>query len=181
MTEYTVSWLMMGIGTLQVLLLVVALTTLDDGGLPKTRFRPRRGEKLFGVLGVIMSVLDDALARFTTFVKDVVDQLKNARNTNDTQTGKLAELQSALDVALSDDAEDKATISRLQSEIGSLQESVAAQINAAVDALENAPAPADLVVAEPVAEPVVEESPVEVPVTEDTPAPVEEAGDAPVE
>lgn len=104
----------------------------------------------------IMSVLDDALARFTTFVKDVVAQLKTARDTNDAQTGKLAELQAALDVALADDATDKAAIVALQSDIASLQESVAAQINAAVDALENAPTP---------------EAPVEdVPAIEETPA-----------
>lgn len=116
-----------------------------------------------------MSALDDALARVTTFVKDVVAQLTAAKTTNDTQTGKLAELQAALDVALSDDAADKAAIAALQAEISTLQDSVAAQINAAVDALQAVPAPveeavaaeAEVAVVEPVSEvtePAVDET-----------------------
>lgn len=143
--------------------------------LPKREARPRRCEGLVHrslaaaqALGVtIMTVLDDALARVTTFVKDVVAQLTAARDTNDTQTGKLAELQVALDAALSDDAADKTAITTLQAEISSLQEAVAAQINAAVDALQAVPAPVEEAVAAEVAEEtVVEETVVEEPVTE---------------
>lgn len=186
--------------------LVLLLPTLRSPGLSKPEVRPRKDEArtLFravadtaAILGVhLMSALDDALARFTTFVKDVVAQLKVTRDTNDTQTGKLAELQAALDVALSDDAADKAAITALQVEIATLQDTVAAQINAAVDALESAPTPGELVVDEvgPVVEeevvfveevpvvveevPVVVEEPVvedEVPVVEDTTVVVDES------
>lgn len=86
-----------------------------------------------------MSVVDDALARFTAFVQGVLAQVKATKDTNDAQTAKLAELQAALDVAVADDAADKATITALQGEVNSLQESVAAQINAAVDSLEHPP------------------------------------------
>jgi hypothetical protein len=184
--------------------LVLLLPTLRSPSLSKPEVRPRKDEartifRAFAdtaaILGVhLMSALDDALARFTTFVKDVVAQLKVTRDTNDTQTGKLAELQAALDVALSDDATDKAAITALQVEIATLQDTVAAQINAAVDALESAPTPAELVVVEdvpvvveagPVVEeevvvvegaPVVEEVPVvEGPVVDDTVVVVDEA------
>ena len=178
MSEKTVAWLMMGIGTGQVLLLVAALATLrDDDGLSKAGDRPVKDEGVWRrlltaahVLGVrIVSALDDALARVATFVKDVVTQLKAAKSTNDTQTGKLAELEAALGVALSDDAADKAQIAALQAEIGSLQESVAAQINAAVDALQNPPAVEEAPVVESPAEAPVQENPVEAPADE-TPA-----------
>ena len=128
-----------------------------------------------------MSVVDEALARLTTFVKNALDQLKAARGTNDAQTVKLAELQGALDVALADDNSDKAAIAALQVEIATLQDSVAAQINAAVDSLENAPAaPVEVVVEEA---PVVEvEAPVEVDTPVDAPVdvPVDVVVDAPV-
>lgn len=87
-----------------------------------------------------MSVIDEAIARFTKFTQGVLEQLTGAKADNDAQTAKLAELQAALDVALGDDAADKATIASLQAEIAGLQDSVAAQINAAVDALQNPPA-----------------------------------------
>lgn len=109
-------------------------------------------------LGVtLMAALDAALARFTAFVSGVLGQVTAAKDTNDAQTAKLAELQVALDAALSDDVADKAAITALQVEIANLQDTVAAQINAAVDALESAPAPSELVVVE---EPVFEEAPV---------------------
>jgi hypothetical protein len=122
----------------------------------------------------IMSVVDEALARLTTFVKNALDQVRAARDTNDAQTVKLAELQGALDVALADDNADKATIAALQTEIATLQDSVAAQINAAVDSLENAPAAPVVeapVVEAPVVEAPVDDAPVEVPadVVVDTP------------
>lgn len=141
MSESSLAWLMMAAAAIQVALLAVAALTSFDDGLPKRPARPRRGDRLFGIIGVLMTALDDALARFTAFVKDVVDQLTNTRDTNDTQTGKIAELQVALDAALSDDATDKAAITELQAEIASLQDSVAAQINSAIDALQN-PIPA---------------------------------------
>lgn len=143
--------------------LVVTLTTLADG-MPKSRFRSliiERPRRVFGtvqILGVfIMSALETALARLNTFVRDVVAQLGVARDTNTLQTEKLAELQAKLDVALSDDAEDKAAIAALQSEITSLQDAVAAQINAAIDSLENAPAAEDVVADEVVEDEVSDE------------------------
>jgi formiminotetrahydrofolate cyclodeaminase len=124
-------------------------------------------------LGVtIMSVLDDALARFTLFVKNVLNQVKVAKDLNDTQTARLAELQGALDAALADDAADKATIVNLQGQVNDLQSAVADQINAALDSLENPPA----VEVEEV--PVVVE---EVPVVEEAPVVVEESVTGPVE
>lgn len=149
----------------------------------------------------IMSVVDAALARFSAFVTGVLAQVKAAKDTNDEQTAKLAELQAALTVAQSDDAADKALITTLQNEVASLQTRVADQINAAVDALENPPAAevVEEVVPEveesaPVVEEVVEEVSVvedaEVPVAEEAPVVVEEAvvvdpveptGDQPVE
>jgi len=87
-----------------------------------------------------MSVIDEAIARFTRFTQGVLEQLKGAKTDNDAQTAKLAELTAALAAATSDDEVDKAQIAALQAEVSSLQESVAAQINAAVDALENPPA-----------------------------------------
>ncbi len=104
-----------------------------------------------------MSALETALARLNTFVRDVVTQLGVARDTNAVQTEKLAELQAKLDAALSDDAEDKAAIAALQSEITSLQDAVAAQINAAIDSLENAPAAEDVVADEVVEDEVSDE------------------------
>lgn len=164
MTDKTVAWVMMGVGTGQVLLLVAMLATLDDGGMPKRRPRPRMCDRPFGLaglVGVIMSALDDALARFTAFVKDVVAQLTATKDTNDTQTGKIAELQVALDAALSDDAADAAAINALQAEIANLQESVAAQINSAIDALQN---------------PIPAVDPVDPPVTPDITVPPIDAG-----
>jgi len=157
----------------------------SDTSLSKPSVPPRRNEgrcrllTAAQVLGVfIMSVVDEALARLTTFVKNALDQLRAARDTNDAQTVKLAELQGALDVALADDNADKAAIAALQVEIATLQDSVAAKINAAVDSLENAP------VVEVVEEaPVVEvEVPVEVDTPVDTPVevPVDVVVDAPV-
>lgn len=146
-----------------------------DGSLSNTAVPPETNEtRSGGILAAartvgerIMSALDDALARFTTFVKSVADQLKNAGDTNATQTTKLAELQSALDAALSNDAADKAQIDTLQAEISSLQDEVAAQINSAIDALSN-----------PL--PVVD--PVTPPTTPDITVPgIDETGSAPVE
>lgn len=185
MTDKTAAWLMMGIGTAQVLLLLAMLATLRDAGMQKPRSRPRISDRLFGLVGlvgVMMSALDDALARFTAFVKDVVGQLTATKDTNDAQTGKIAELQAALDAALSDDASDKAAINALQAEIAGLQDSVAAQIDATLDALANPPVeevpapveePVVVVVDEPVVvvdEPVVDEPVVVVdePVVEET-------------
>jgi hypothetical protein len=177
----------------------------SDTSLSKPPVPPRKNEGRCRLLtaaqsvGVsIMSVVDEALARLTAFVKNALDQLKAARGTNDSQTVKLAELQGALDVALSDDAADKAAITALQVEIATLQDAVAAQINAAVDSLENAPveveAPVEVVEEAPVVEveapvevveeaPVVEvEAPVEVDTPVDTPVevPVDVVVDAPV-
>ena len=150
----------------------------DEEKLSKTPLYFRIGEKFFALIGVIMTALDDALARFTAFARGVLDQLKGAKEANDTQTGKLAELQAALDTALADDAADKATIAALQAEVSTLQDEVAAKINAAVDALENPPVAEEPVVEEPVVEePVVEE----VPVVEDTTVVVDETGSTPVE
>lgn len=122
-----------------------------------------------------MTALDNALARVTNFVKDVVTQLTGAKEANDAQTAKLAELQVALETALADDNADKAAIAALQAEVSTLQDEVAAKINAAVDALENAPTAEEVV--------VVEEAPVveDVPVVEDTTPVVDETGSAPVE
>lgn len=133
-----------------------------------------------------MSALDDALARVTNFVKDVVTQLTGAKEANDAQTAKLAELETALNAALADDNADKAAIAALQAEVSTLQDEVAAKINAAVDALENAPTAEEVVVVEetPVSEElVVVDEPVDevVPVSEDTTVVVDEAGEAPVE
>lgn len=86
-----------------------------------------------------MSLVDEAIARFTNFTKSILEQLTAAKETNDVQTAKLAELQAQLDAALSDDNADKTAIAELQAEISSLQESVAAQINAAVDSLQHPP------------------------------------------
>jgi hypothetical protein len=163
-------------------------TSLSKPSVPSRRNEGRcRLLTAAQVVGVfIMSVVDEALARLTTFVKNALDQLRAARDTNDAQTVKLAELQGALDVALADDNADKAAIAALQVEIATLQDSVAAKINAAVDSLENAPAAP--VEEAPVVE-VVEEAPVvevEVPVEVDTPVdtpvevPVDVVVDAPV-
>ncbi len=208
MSEQTVAWLMMGIGTAQVLLLLAMLTTLRDQEVQKPSLRSRIGDTMYKFLGVIMTALDTALARFTAFATGVLAQLRGAKEANDAQTGKLAELQVALDTALADDAADKAAINALQAEVSTLQDEVAAKINAAVDSLENAPVvevveepvvevveePVVEVVEEPVVEePVVEEvtepvveEPVEVPgdevsVVEDTPVVVDETGTTPVE
>lgn len=120
-----------------------------------------------------MSALDDALARFSAFVKDVADKLTGAKADNDAQTAKLAELQARLDGALADDAADKASIAALQDEVNTLQDRVAAQINAAVDAVSKAAAEQPMAEqpVEPVAvEPVVSDDLV---VVEDPEAPVE--------
>lgn len=122
-----------------------------------------------------MSVVDEALARLTTFVRNVATQLVAARQTNAVQTGKLNELQLALETALSDDAADKAKIAGLQAEILDLQNAVAAQINTVVDALENPPLEV------PVAEEVVEDVVVEEAVVEDTEVPADGSGETAVE
>lgn len=147
-------------GSWLVLVLVVLLSGLQEPWFWKL------GEK-------IMSVIDEAIARFTTFTQGVLAQLKGAKDSNDAQTGKLAELQAALDAALADDNADKAAIAALQAEVNTLQESVAAQINAAVDALQSPPADVTPVDAPPVVEPtpvvdtpVVDPAPVDAPPVE---------------
>jgi hypothetical protein len=151
--------------------LLVGFLTLALCGLPGDEPTPLRT-----LGGKLMSALDDALARFTAFAQGVLSQLKSAQSSNDEQTGKLAELQAALDAALSDDNADKAAIASLQAEVSSLQDDVAAQINAAVDALQNPPAEVVEVPAVEVEVPAVEvEVPVvEVPVVEVVPAEVVE-------
>lgn len=136
-----------------------------EEGLPKRAVRPRRSEKLLTTLGVIMTVLDDALARFTAFVKDVAAQLTGAKEANDAQTAKLAELQAQLEAALADDAADSAAIAELQGQVTSLQDEVAAKINAALDAVANAPV--EVPVEEPVTEEPVVEASAEEPVVAD--------------
>jgi hypothetical protein len=148
-------------GSWLVLVLVVLLTGLREPWFWKLG-------------GKIMSVIDEAIARFTAFTQGVLAQLKGAKDSNDLQTGKLSELQAALDVALADDSADKATIAALQAEISSLQDQVAAQINAAVDALQSPPAdvtpvePTPVVDTPAVVEPVVDVEVVEL-VSEETP------------
>lgn len=166
-------------------LVIYLLAGLREESLSNPRVRPGRSESRCPVLaaaqkvGAIMSSVSEALARFTAFVHTVLDQVKAAKDTNDLQTSRLADLQAKLDEALSDDAADKATIASLQSEIATLQDSVAAQINAALDSLQNPPAevvnpapeapvvdagaPVDAAPAEPV---VVPEVPAEVVVVE---------------
>ena len=162
-------------------LIVILLPSLSEPDLSKPGVQPQTSEDrrcpLRGVftaaqkLGAhIMSVVDEALARLTSFVNGVLGQVKAAKDTNDAQTAKLAELQAKLDTATSDDEADKAAIATLKAEIDTLQASVAAQINAAVDALENPPV-VDAPVAVDVAAPV--EAPVEAPVDETPAAPVE--------
>ena len=184
MTEQSLAWLIMLIGTGQVLLLVAALVYgLRDTGLSKTPARPGRDESrccpaltAAQKLGAtIMSVVDEALARFGDFVRGVLVKVKAAQETNDVQTAKLAELQAALAAATADDAADDAKVAELQAQVSGLQEEVAAKINAAVDALENPPVEA--VEEAPVVEesdPVVEEVVEEVPVVEDAEVPVVE-------
>ncbi len=133
-------------------------------GLSKTTFAVLH---LFTRLGVDMSVVDEAIARFTAFTRSVLDQLAAAKAANDAQTGKLADLQTALDAALADDNIDKATISTLQGQILRLQNEVANQIDAALANLQAPPTAPEAEAEAPVAEPE--------PVVEETPAPVEEA------
>ena len=144
-------------GSWLVLVLVVLLTGLREPWFWKLG-------------GKIMSVIDEAIARFTTFTQGVLAQLKGAKDSNDLQTGKLTELQTALDSALADDSADKATISSLQAEISSLQDQVAAQINAAVDALQSPPADVTPVVDTPEVVEVVVEPEAGVSVVDDSPA-----------
>jgi hypothetical protein len=169
MNDQTLAWLMMGIGTAQVVLLVLALVgTLNDRGLPKGPPGSPRSEGGFSAsshplrkLGVtIMTVIDEALKRLDAFVKSVLESVKGVKDTNDTQTAKLAELQAALDAATSDDAADKAAIVSLQAEVDTLQASVADQINAVVDTLEKV-----TVTPPPVEAPVVE-APADQPTTD---------------
>lgn len=158
-----------------VLVLLIGLAGLSNAGV-----RPGTGEgrcccalTAAQKLGAtIMSVVDDALARVTAFVTKVLGQVKAAKETNDIQTAKLAELQAALSAAQADDAADEAAIASLQAEVATLQNKVADQINAAIDALENPPA-AEVVPVEESA-PVVEEVIEEVTVVEDTEVPVAE-------
>ena len=76
-------------GSWLVLVLVVLLTGLREPWFWKLG-------------GKIMSVIDEAIARFTTFTQGVLAQLKGAKDSNDLQTGKLTELQTALDAARGD-------------------------------------------------------------------------------
>jgi hypothetical protein len=180
MSEMDAAWLMMGIGTAQVALLVVALVvSFGGGGLskgPAESSRSRGGyfAALFHPLrklgATIMTVIDQALKRLDAFVKSVLESVKGVKDTNDAQTVKLAELQAALDAATSDDATDKAAIAALQAEVSTLQDSVASQINAVVDTLESV-----TVVAPPVVPPV------EVPVDEVVEVPVDEVVEVPVD
>jgi hypothetical protein len=148
-------------GSWLVLVLVVLLSGLREPWFWKL------GEK-------VMSVIDEAIARFTAFTQGVLAQLKGAKDSNDAQTGKLAELQTALDAALADDNADKAAIAALQAEVNTLQESVAAQINAAVDALQSPPADVTPVEPTPVEPtPVEEVTPVEEATPVEDPAPVD--------
>lgn len=185
MDDRTIAWIVAAVCTANVAVLVAALATLRDDGMGKPGVRPRRCDRPFGpatALGVIMSALDDALARFTAFVKDVVGQLTATKDTNAEQTGKIAELQAALDAALSDDAADKAAIQALQAEIATLQDEVAAKIDATLDALANPPV-VDVPADEPVLldeAPVVEEAPVDGPVVPG-PAPLPPADEPLVE
>lgn len=148
--------------------LMVGLHALSKADVPVAKGEARCCRVLAAAqkLGAtIMSALDDALARFSAFVRDVADKLTGAKADNDAQTAKLAELQARLDGALADDAADKASIAALQDEVNTLQDRVAAQINAAVDAVSKAAAE------EPVAvEPVAGDDLV---VVEDPEAPVE--------
>lgn len=153
-----------------LIFLIGGLATLSKAALPRVKGE-ETSPSLFSAtrkLGArIMSVLDDALARFTAFVQGVLDQVKAARETNDAQTAKLTELQDALNVALADDADDKATIANLQAEIANLQSEIADRINAAVDALENVPAPVEETVDAPVVDEVIDEVVEEIPFTEE--------------
>lgn len=179
MSEKTVAWIMMGAGTGMVLLLALMLSTLRrEEGLSKVSDRPQKnGGGFFSALfhpvcklgATIMTVVDEALKRLDAFVKAVLDQVKGVKDTNDTQTAKLAELETALAEAKSDDAADAAKIAALQDEVSTLQESVAEQINSVVDTLEKV-----TVTVPPVVAPV--DPGFEVPVTPIVePAPVEEA------
>ena len=157
-----------------VVVLLVGLHALSKAGVPVVKGEARRCRILATAqtLGVtLMSALDAALARFTAFVSGVLGQVNAAKDINDAQTAKLAELQVALDAALSDDAADKAEIANLQGEVANLQQAVADQINAALDSLENPPVEeAEEVVVE---EPVVDEVVVDEVVVEETPVEVE--------
>lgn len=130
----------------------------NETGLLADSFHPLRKLGAF-----IMTVVDEAIARLDAVFKKALGLFKDAKDTNDTQTAKIAELQTALDAATADDAADTAAIAELNAEIASLQEEVAAKINAAVDTLEAAVVVAPpVVVEEPVVvtDPVVVEEPV---------------------
>lgn len=166
--------------TVWLLVFAWLLAGLRNQEMPKPQDRPSKGEGIpvlrfiFTLGATIMSALESALARLNTFVRDVVTQLGVARDTNATQTEKLTELQAKLEVALSDDDADKAAIVALQNEVSSLQDAVAAQINAAIDSLENVPAAEDVVADSPVEEaPVEDEVSDELVVVEDE-APIED-------
>lgn len=160
-----VSWFIALICSWLVLVLVVALPYIQYGLEP-----------LWKLGGKIMSVIDEAITRFTRFTQGVLDQLTSAQVSNDAQTAKIAALSAALDSALADDNADKAQIAALQAEISTLQDQVAEKINAAVDSLQNPPGevtpPADAPqgVTTP-AEATLAEVPVDPPVEE----PVEES------
>ena len=157
-----------------VVVLLVGLHALSKADVPVVKGEARccRILATAQTLGVtLMSALDAALARFTAFVSGVLGQVNAAKDINDAQTAKLAELQAALDTALSDDAADKAEIANLQGEVANLQQAVADQINAALDSLEHPPVEeAEEVVVE---EPVVDEVVVDEVVVEETPVEVE--------
>lgn len=140
MTEATVTALSC---LLLLAALVAGLHALSKAGVPVETGEARCCRVLAAArkLGATpMTVLEDALARFTLFVRNVLNQVKVAKDLNDTQTARLAELQQRLDAALADDAADKATIVDLQGQINDLQSAVADQINATLDSLEHPPA-----------------------------------------
>lgn len=164
--------------------LVMALLAGLTDSLSNHRDRPSTGEGLFGLsfhplrkLGaIIMTAVDTAIARLSAWATDVLDKLKGVKDVNDAQTAKIAELQSALDAATANDAADAATIAALQAEVSSLQDEVAAKINALVDELEATVNPAPPVVPDAPAEPPV----VDEPVVADTPA-ADQPTDTPAE
>lgn len=202
MTEQTAAWIIMGAGTVLVLVLVFLLSTLrNEEGLSKESDHPQiNGGGFFSAIfhplqklgATIMTVVDEALKRLDAFVKAILEQVKGVKDTNDTQTAKLAELEAALAAATSDDAADTAKIAELQAEVSTLQESVAEQINAVVDTLETVTVAAPPPVETPVfpvipggfevpATPIIEEVPVvEAPAVVETPVVEEVVVEAPV-
>lgn len=122
--------------------------------------------KFFTKIGADMSTVDEAIGRFTTWGQSVLAQLKSAQESNASQTELIAQLNDRISQLTANDESDAAEIARLQGEIDTLQNDIAAKINAAVDSLENPPAP------EEPSDPVTPEEPSEpeVPVDPETPA-----------